>query len=164
MINNTLTLLFFFPTLPFLYLFIWKLSSTDVACYGLMDAKLQLQTSWGQDPLLKLFVISSSVIYSRTVLQPLKVLRDKVKKVGKEKSHPKRDSKIWKCFSASVLSLKEQSDFRIACSFLSGCQSWNPYHFNLSFWIFSLLLKVLFVSGFLCALFLFVVAGWLIPV
>lgn len=29
-------------------------------CYGLMVAKLQLQTTWGQDPLLKLFVISNS--------------------------------------------------------------------------------------------------------
>ena len=35
------------------------------------------------------------------------------------------------CMSV-VLFLKELSHFRIACSLLSGSQSCNPYHFNLS--------------------------------
>lgn len=72
--------------------------------------------------------------------------------------------KMFQCVSVLVLFLKELSNFRIACSLLSGCQSCSPYHFNLSVWIFSILLKFLFISGFPCAPLLSVVAGCLIPV
>lgn len=51
---------------------------------------------------------------------------------------------MFQCVSVLVLFLKELSHFRIACSLLSGCQSCNPYHFNLCVWIFSTLLKFLF--------------------
>lgn len=152
MISIGLALLFFHTTI-FTSIHLKTFLNRCNICYGLMAAKLQLQTSWGQDPPPKLFVISNSDIYSRTVLQPSKAFRDKVYKVMKEQSHPKRDSEVWKCFSASLSwSFFLRSDFRIACFFLSEWQSCSPYHFDLFLNFLHFYAIPIYLKLFLCSI------------